>query len=85
MYNHKRKFALPIMLSLLVSAFFVSCYPLSTGAVRWRIKFDKEELARKKHFLEDAAVLVNERQPNIILIVADDLGLNDVRIAMAIQ
>lgn len=77
MYNHKRKFALPIMLSLLVSAFFVSCYPLSTGAVRWRIKFDKEELARKKHFLEDA-VLVNERQPNIILIVADDLGLNDV-------
>ncbi|HQV78446.1 MAG TPA: sulfatase-like hydrolase/transferase [Chitinophagales bacterium] len=77
MKKHKRKIVFPVMLTLLVSTFFVSCYPLSTGAKRWRIKFDKNLLSFKKQYLEDT-LLVNEHQPNIILIVADDLGINDV-------
>lgn len=66
-----------IMVSLIVSCFFVSCYPLSTGAIKWRIKWDKNLVKSKKNFLKDTA-LVFEKQPNVILIVADDLGLNDV-------
>ena len=72
-----KKFKLPIIVSLIVGIFFVSCYPLSTGAMKWRIKWDKKLTASKKAFLADT-VLVSEKLPNIILIVADDLGLNDV-------
>ncbi|HRH58001.1 MAG TPA: sulfatase-like hydrolase/transferase, partial [Chitinophagales bacterium] len=68
---------MPIIVSLIVGIFFVSCYPLSTGAIKWRIKWDKKLAASKKAFLADT-VLVSEKLPNIILIVADDLGLNDV-------
>lgn len=68
---------LPIIVALIVCVLFVSCYPLSTGAMRWRIKFDKKQIAAKKEFLSDT-ILVTEKQPNVILIVADDLGLNDV-------
>ena len=72
-----KKFTTPVIVSLLVGIFFVSCYPLSTGAIKWRIHWDKKLLAGKKAFLKDT-VFVTEKQPNIILIVADDLGLNDV-------
>ena len=72
-----KKYRMPIIVSLIVGIFFVSCYPLSTGAVKWRIKWDKGLLASKKAFLKDT-VFVTEKLPNIILIVADDLGLNDV-------
>ena len=72
-----KKFSAPVIVSLLVGIFFVSCYPLSTGAIKWRIHWDKKMLAGKKAFLKDT-VFVTEKQPNIILIVADDLGLNDV-------
>lgn len=72
-----KKYRLAITVSLIVGIFFVSCYPLSTGAIKWRIHWDKDLLASKKAFLKDT-VFVTEKQPNIILIVADDLGLNDV-------
>lgn len=72
-----KKLLIPVILSLFVGIFFVACYPLSTGAIHWRIKFDKEKIAQKKAYLTDT-ILVNEKQPNIVLIVADDLGLNDV-------
>ena len=75
--KNTKRFIQAITVSLIVSIFFVSCYPLSTGAIKWRIKWDKHLIASKKAFLKDT-VFVSEKQPNIILIVADDLGLNDV-------
>ena len=72
-----KKYKTAITVSLIVGIFFVSCYPLSTGAIKWRIHWDKNLLLSKKAFLKDT-VFVTEKQPNIILIVADDLGLNDV-------
>ena len=38
------------MVSLIVSC-FLSCYPLSTGAIKWRIKWDKN-LVKSKKFLK---------------------------------
>lgn len=72
-----KKYKTAITVSLIVGIFFVSCYPLSTGAIKWRIHWDKNLLLSKKAFLKDT-VFVTEKQPNIIVIVADDLGLNDV-------
>ena len=74
-----KKFIIPVILSLIVGIFFVSCYPLSTGAMKWRIKWDADLKAGKKAYFADKATIdTNYKQPNIIVIVADDLGLNDV-------
>lgn len=66
-----------VIVSLFVGIFFVSCYPLSTGAIKWRIKWDKALLTGKKEYLAEKSTDTSNL-PNIILIVADDLGLNDV-------
>ncbi len=68
---------LSIIICLVAGVLFVSCYPLSTGAIKWRIKWDKELLSSKKEFLS-GKVNNSAEQPNIILIVADDLGINEV-------
>lgn len=72
-----KKLWLPVILSLLVGVFFVSCYPLSTGSLKWRIKWDKKLKLTKQDYLE-STITSNKKQPNIILIVADDLGINEV-------
>ena len=72
-----KKFSVPVIVTLLVGCFFVSCYPLSTDAMKWRIKWDPLLKSGKSSYLADK-VINSEKQPNIILIVADDLGLNDV-------
>jgi arylsulfatase A-like enzyme len=72
-----KKFSIPIMVSLIVGIFFVSCYPLTTGSVKWRIKWDSKLAAGKKSYFAAKATSI-KKQPNIIVIVADDLGLNDV-------
>ncbi|HNF48156.1 MAG TPA: sulfatase-like hydrolase/transferase [Chitinophagales bacterium] len=72
-----KKLLIVITISLTAVIFFVSCYPLSTGAIKWRIKWDKKEVASKKSFLQ-TQTSCSVIRPNIILIVADDLGLNEV-------
>lgn len=65
-----------IIISLIVGIYFVSCYPLSTGAIKWRMKWDKKLIAGKKDYFShkpDSCWDV----PNILLIVADDLGINE--------
>ena len=72
-----KKYKIAIIVSLLVGIFFVSCYPLTTGTKEWKIRWDKNLLASKKQFLNEKAQPTSTA-PNIIVIVADDLGLNDV-------
>lgn len=67
----------PIIVSLLVGIFFVACYPLTTGSIKWRIKWDAALKEGKKAFFNQPVTIKNN-QPNIIVIVADDLGLNDI-------
>jgi arylsulfatase A-like enzyme len=50
----------------------------SITRVKWRIKWNKDMEERKASFLEAPLPVAEERQPNIILIVADDLGPYEV-------
>jgi arylsulfatase A-like enzyme len=66
-----------LILAFLGASLLAACYPLSTGAMKWRIKWDKDKKAGKEFFME-AAREPKLNAPNIILIVADDLGRYDV-------
>ncbi len=68
-----------VIISLTICVLFSACYPLSTGAVKWRIKWDHDLGASKKAFLAPSnEVVTSPDKPNIILIVADDLGKFEV-------
>ncbi|MBW2162566.1 MAG: hypothetical protein JRH14_21840 [Deltaproteobacteria bacterium] len=49
----------------------VSC---SITRVKWRIKWDKDMEKSKAAFMSAPLPAETQRQPNIILLVADDLG-----------
>jgi arylsulfatase A-like enzyme len=74
----KQKNRLPVIVSLFVGIFFVSCYPLTTGALKWRIRWDKTQLSGKEDFLSAPPAYAPSGHTNIILILADDLGYEEV-------
>lgn len=62
-----------ITLLLAVSGCFVS-----TFSKEWNIEWDKEKVEQKYSFLNSIPENVTKEQPNIILIMADDLGKYEV-------
>ncbi len=56
-----------------------SCYPISTGSMKWRIKFNKKLKKDKIAFIENAkTAIISKQKPNIIILLADDLGKYEV-------
>ncbi len=70
-----------ITLSTLVGAVVLllySCYPLTITRAKWRIKWDKDMRAGKQAYLEEQPIDTLDQPPNIIIIMADDLGKYEV-------
>ena len=68
-----------LLLSAAILLFLMSsCYPLATGSVKWRIVWKPAE----KEYKEDILAHLQQRdpgeRPNVVLIVADDLGKYEV-------
>lgn len=65
-----------IFLSVLL--FVSSCYPLTTGSIKWRINWKKDKLKEKKSFISEIKKDSLSNRPNIIILLADDLGKYEV-------
>ena len=55
-----------------------SCFPISVTRMKWRIKWDKDMETGKEHYMQANHKSVKDRPPNIIILVADDLGKYEV-------
>ena len=74
-----KRFTLISSIVLLLVITFNGCYPISTGAVKWRIKWDKDLKAGREDYLESLVTNpVKDDRPNIIILLADDLGKYEV-------
>lgn len=72
----KRKFWLAFFLLLGILIAFL-LYPLSSS--KWEFEFDAEKLAFKNEFLSSLSSPDSvDKRPNIIIILADDLGKTDI-------
>ncbi len=74
----------PLLSYLAIGVFTLTLYgcSISTTSREWKIHWDKERLAEKEKFLEEKKQEEGNRahssRPNVILIMADDLGKYDV-------
>ncbi len=65
--------------SLFILIFILSsCYPISVTRMKWRIKWDKEKEAGKEKYMTSDFETKKERPPNVIILLADDLGKYEV-------
>jgi hypothetical protein len=64
---------LPVFLFLLSS-----CYPLTVTTMKWRIRWDKDMKKGKESFLQSSRPEAVDQAPNIIILLADDLGKYEV-------
>lgn len=55
----------------------IGCYPLTTSNKEWKIKDDPEELTKKEQYLKSLKQDLSKKY-NVIIIMADDLGKNEV-------
>ncbi len=62
------------VLLLLLSA----CYPLSVTRMKWRVHWDKDLKKGKKEYLKTSKPNSAEKQPNIVILLVDDLGKYEV-------
>ena len=69
-------------LLFLFSILLITGCAVSTTSREWKIRWDKEKLAQKERFLQELeqqpVKTSTHPQPNVILIMADDLGKYDV-------
>ena len=76
--NKKLIGIIPVFL-LMIFALSRCTFPFTTASYKWKIKFDKDKIAFKESFLsQDIPAYSQERPPNIIFIVVDDLGKYEI-------
>jgi len=61
-----------------VGLLLAACYPLTIGSPKWRIKWDKEKKRGKAAFMDEAVDARMASRPNIVILLADDLGKYEV-------
>jgi arylsulfatase A-like enzyme len=68
-----------LVLLLTVSFVIIGCYPISVTRMKWRIKWDKDKKKGKEvFFIDEESKLHKDGSPNIIILLADDLGRYEV-------
>jgi arylsulfatase A-like enzyme len=71
----KKRKELFMILVLVVSTFTGCTFPFTTASYKWKIKWDKDKIEAKKEFTsQKLSQHTKGKLPNIIFIVADDLG-----------